>query len=133
MTVAYICVFIAAIMPYAFVGFAKCSKDYDNANPRESVEKMQGMAKRASGAHSNSFEAFPAFAVAVILAHLTGVTESHITVLAVLFVIIRAFYGYCYLSDLPNLRTPVWFAGFLCVAILYIKAIMHADAPHIIL
>jgi uncharacterized MAPEG superfamily protein len=133
MVISYICVFMAAIMPYVFVGFAKSAEGYDNANPRESVEKMQGLAKRASGAQFNSFEAFPAFAVAVILAHLTGVTQSHITVLAVLFVLIRIVYGICYLTDKASLRTPVWFAGFLCVAILFIKAIMHAHALHIVI
>ena len=37
-------------------------KGYDNSNPREFLDKLQGRAKRAHYAQLNSFEAFPAFA-----------------------------------------------------------------------
>jgi uncharacterized MAPEG superfamily protein len=126
MAAAYFCVFIAAVMPLVFAGYAKfSSKGYDNSSPREFLEKLQGRAKRAHFAQLNSFEAFPAFAAAVIIAHLAGVARSHITILAVFFVIFRILYGICYILDKHSLRSTVWFGGFFCVLGLFILAILR--------
>ncbi len=137
MAIAYLCVLIAAFMPYIFVGYAKFSvKDYDNSSPREFLEKLQGRAKRANFAQLNSFEAFPAFAAGVIIAHLAGVPQFQITVLAILFIIFRVIYGFCYILDNSNLRSTVWFGGFFCVLYLLFSAIMHSlhnNIPFIIL
>jgi uncharacterized MAPEG superfamily protein len=112
-------------MPLVFAGYAKfSSKGYDNKSPREFLEKLQGRAKRAHFAQLNSFEAFPAFAAAVIVAHLAGVGQSYITALAVIFLIFRVFYGICYISDKHSLRSTFWFGGFFCVLALFISAII---------
>src|SRR5580704_2750971 len=108
MAVAYWCLLIAAVMPLFFAGYAKfSSKGYDNSSPREFLEKLQGRAKRAHYAQLNSFEAFPAFAAAVIIAHLAAVAQSRITILAVFFVIFRVLYGICYILDKHSLRSTV--------------------------
>lgn len=44
----------------------------DNHNPRDFLNGVQGEAKRANAAQQNSFEIFPAFAAAVLIAHATG-------------------------------------------------------------
>ena len=127
MAIAYSCLLIAAIMPLVFAGYAKfSSKGYDNSSPREFLENLQGRAKRAHYAQLNSFEAFPPFAAGVIIAHLAGVTQSHITILAVSFMIFRILYGICYILDNPSLRSFVWFGGFFCVVALFISAILHS-------
>jgi len=114
-------------MPLIFAGYAKfASKGYDNSSPREFLEKLQGKAKRAHFAQLNSFEAFPAFAAGIIIAHLAGVAQSHIAILAVIFIIFRIFYGICYILDKPSLRSTVWFGGFFCVLTLFISAISHS-------
>jgi len=115
-------------MPYVLVGYAKFStKGYDNSAPRESLDKLQqGRPKRAHYAQLNSFEAFGAFAAGVIIAYLAGVSPSHINVLAVAFVIFRILYGVCYILDKPNLRSWVWFGGFVCVLGLFIAAILRS-------
>ena len=128
MALAYFCVLLAAIMPLVFVGYAKfSSKGYDNSSPREILEKLQGRAKRAHFAQLNSFEAFPIFAAAVIISHLAGVSQTQITILAVIFVIFRILYGICYILDKDRLRSTVWFGGFFCVVWLFIAAIMHSS------
>src|SRR5476651_1733714 len=127
MRIAYFCVLFAAVMPFVFAAYAKfSSKGYDNSQPREFLENLQGRAKRAHYAQLNSFEAFPAFAAAVIIAYLAGVHQSHITILAVLFVIFRILYGVCYIYDKSSLRSTVWFCGFFCVVTLFILAILHS-------
>ncbi len=128
MIIAYLCVLIAAVLPYIFVGYAKfATKGYDNSKPREFLERQEGRVKRAHYAHLNSFEAFPAFAVAVILAQLAGVDLRIINCLAIAFIALRIVYGVCYIMDRSALRSLVWILGFLCVISLFILAIIHSS------
>lgn len=119
MTVAYWCVLIAAIIPLIAVGIAKLgATGYNNRYPRSWLEKQQGYRARAGAAQSNSFEAFPFFAAAVIVAHLTGAPQGRLDLLAVLFVVARVIYVACYLGDWHSTRSIVWAIGFItCCAI----------------
>jgi len=120
MSLAYWCVLAAAIMPYVFTGIAKFSGGrYNNYSPREFLEKQEGFRKRAHWAQLNSFEAFPPFAAAVIIAHLTGGEQGYIDTLAIAFIGIRVLYGVMYLANLAALRTLVWTAGLGCVIALF--------------
>ncbi|HCG79710.1 MULTISPECIES: MAPEG family protein [Thalassolituus] len=120
MTLAYWCVLAAALMPFLFTGIAKFSGGrYNNYSPREFLEKQEGFRKRAHWAQLNSFEAFPMFAAAVIIAHLTGAEQDYINTLAIAFIGIRIVYGAMYLANLAALRTLVWAAGLACVIALF--------------
>ena len=120
MTLAYWCVLAAALMPFLFTGIAKFSGGrYNNYSPREFLEKQEGFRKRAHWAQLNSFEAFPMFAAAVIIAHLTGAEQDYINTLAIAFIGIRIVYGAMYLANLAALRTLVWAAGLACVSALF--------------
>ncbi len=120
MTLAYWCVLAAALMPFLFTGIAKFSGGrYNNYSPREFLEKQEGFRKRAHWAQLNSFEAFPMFATAVIIAHLTGAEQDYINTLAIAFIGIRIVYGAMYLANLAALRTLVWSAGLACVIALF--------------
>ena len=125
MSTSYFCVLLAAILPYIWVGYAKfSSKGYNNNAPREFLEKQGGAAKRAHYAHLNSFEAFPAFATAVIIAHLAGVKEEAINTLAISFIVFRILYGICYIFDKASIRSLIWFGGFASVISLFILALI---------
>jgi uncharacterized MAPEG superfamily protein len=63
----------------------------------------------------NAFEAFPLFAAAVIVAHLTQAEQSLIDRLAVAFVLCRAGYTLAYIYDRPTLRSLFWTGGLACV------------------
>ena len=120
MTLAYWCVLAAALMPFLFTGIAKFSGGrYNNYSPREFLEKQEGFRKRAHWAQLNSFEAFPMFAAAVIIAHLTGAEQDYINTLAIAFIGIRIVYGAMYLANLAALRTLVWTSGLACVIALF--------------
>lgn len=121
MTFAYWMAVIAALLPYVTVGFAK-SAGIDNRSPRADMELLTGWRKRADWAHRNHFEAFPPFAAAVIIAHLAGVAQGRIDLLAGLFVVARVAYTLAYLADRSTLRSIVWTAGIFCVIALFVFA-----------
>jgi len=125
--ISYFCVLFAAVIPLILAGYAKfSSKGYDNSSPREFLEKLEGRAKRANFAQLNSFEAFPVFAVAVIIAHLAGVVQERISLLAIFFIIFRILYCISYIADKHALRSAVWFCAYFCVISLFISAILHS-------
>jgi uncharacterized MAPEG superfamily protein len=89
----------------------------DNHDPRDFLESLNGVARRAHAAQMNSFEVTPAFAAAVIVAHLVGTAELvTVNVLAVLFITSRLLYIICYLADWAILRSLVWFVGMGLIA-----------------
>ena len=88
MTFAYWMLLVAALLPYFTVGLAK-SGGFDNHAPRPSLEGLRGWRRRAVWAHQNHFEAFPAFAAAVIVAELVHAPQSRIDLLAGIFVLLR--------------------------------------------
>jgi uncharacterized MAPEG superfamily protein len=67
---------------------------------------------RAEGEHRNGIEAFPFFAVAVLLAEFRAAPQNLINELAVLFLIVRIAYVFTYLGDRPTLRSILWSIGF---------------------
>jgi uncharacterized MAPEG superfamily protein len=115
MTTAEWCIFGAVLLylltiaPFKAAGF----RSFDNANPRDPGFYNDPLRARALGAHLNGIEAFPFFAVAVLLAEFRGSPQHLIDELAVLFLIVRAAYVLTYLGDRPTLRTILWSVGFV--------------------
>ena len=128
MTAAFWCVLIAIFLPYLCTGVAKFSGGKfglrQNHDPRAFLDTLEGFAKRAHSAQLNSFEVTPAFAAAVIIAHIAG-TASLVTinVLAVLFITSRLLYIICYLADWAMLRSLVWFVGMALIASFFFVSI----------
>jgi uncharacterized MAPEG superfamily protein len=112
MTTAYWCVLIAGLLPYAATLTAKIGGErFDNANPRDWLGQQAGHRRRANAAQLNSFEAFPLFAAAVIVAHLMQAPQPRVDLLAITFVVARLCYIGFYVADLPKLRSLAWFVG----------------------
>ncbi|MGD0634047.1 MAG: MAPEG family protein [Beijerinckiaceae bacterium] len=112
MSTAYWCLLVGALLPYVNAGIAKASSPYDNRFPR-ALEKYQGMALRAHGAHQNSFEVFPFFAVAVLVASggSAHVADPLLDSLALAWIVSRLAYTAAYVLDRPTARSLIWFAG----------------------
>ena len=128
MTVAFWCVLIAIFLPYLCTGVAKFSGGKfglrHNHDPRAFLEGLDGVAKRAHSAQLNGFEVTPAFAAAVIIAHLAGTAELvTINVLAVLFITSRLLYIICYLADWAILRSLVWFVGIGLIVSFFVVSV----------
>lgn len=123
MTTAYWCVLAAGLMPYLWVTVAKAlGKRYDNADPRGWAERQQGLARRAHAAHLNSFEAFPLFAAAVLIAQQSAVDSERTALWALAFIGFRVAYGVCYLADQASLRSLMWAGGIGSVVAIFLGA-----------
>lgn len=128
-TLAYWCVFVAAVLPIACATLAKAGMfgkprregGYDNANPRAWLARQKDWRARANAAQANSFEALPFFLAAVIIAHQLGAHQGRLDLLAFLFVVLRILYVMMYVAGLANLRSAAWAAAFATnTAILFI-------------
>ena len=114
MTIAEWCVFgtlmlyLSTIAAVKWIGFGR----FDNAKPRDPKFYDNPIAARALGAHQNGIEAFPFFAVAVLLAEFRAAPQNLVNELAVLFLIVRIAYVFTYLGNRPTLRSILWSIGF---------------------
>jgi uncharacterized MAPEG superfamily protein len=111
------------MLPYLMIGVAKIGvRGFDNRRPREWYEKSTGFRRRAVWTQQNSFEIFPFFAAAVIIAHLAGADQATVDGLAIAFIASRLAYAISYLADLHLLRSLVWTASFACCIALFVVA-----------
>ena len=119
MTIAFWCVLVAALLPYFPFGFVK---GLDPKAPRANVKELTGLAARAHGAHLNAFEAFPPFAAAVIISHLTLGANGWTNILALLFLLARFAHIGAYLTDQQPPRSAAWAAGLVIVIAMFVHA-----------
>jgi uncharacterized MAPEG superfamily protein len=126
MLISYAAVLVAGIMPVVCAGIAKSGfKGYDNSDPRAWLASQTGFRARANAAQSNCFEAFPFFAVGIILALLTGVDPATVDALAMFFIAARVAYVCFYVTDKPKLRTMAWSAAYITVVALFALAMLN--------
>lgn len=126
MTIAEWCVFgtlLLYLLTIASIKWAAFGR-FDNSKPRDPAFYTDPIRARALGAHQNGIEAFPFFAVAVLLAEFRLGPQRLIDELAVLFLIVRIAYVFTYLGDRPTLRSILWSLGLaINVAIFFMPAI----------
>ena len=124
MTIAFWCVLIAIFLPYVCTSIAKFGEGYGgraNADPRAFLGSLEGFRRRANNAQLNAFEVTPAFAAAVIIAHLVGnASQATLDSLAIAWITSRLLYVICYLADWGPLRSLVWFVGMLLIAAFFV-------------
>jgi uncharacterized MAPEG superfamily protein len=127
MTIAEICVFATvALYLLTIVSVKWTSGTYDNAKPRDPDFYKDAIRARALAAHQNGIEAFPFFAVAVLLAEFRECPQRLIDELAVLFLIVRIAYVFTYIGNRPRLRSILWNLGFaINIAIFFMPMIKH--------
>ncbi|TCV84077.1 MAPEG family protein [Sulfurirhabdus autotrophica] len=125
MSIAYWCIFISGLLPF-FWSMSWRWPVYSltaNLAPRSFEVKLSGWRLRAHWAHLNAIEAFPQFAVAVIVAQQFHVSQSIVDELAIAFVIFRVVHGLFYLADLGVPRTLAFAGGGACTIALFLLAI----------
>ena len=124
MTMTFLAVLVAGVLPLICAGIAKAGwKGYDNRDPRAWLAQQTGFRARANAAQANCFEAFPFFAVGVVLAVMTKADASLIETLSLVFVAARVAYIACYLTDKASARSLFWAVGYGAVIWLYVLAI----------
>lgn len=120
MTIAYLCVLIASILPIVCAGIAKRGTfgtprrdgGYDNHDPRAWLARQTGQRARANAAQTNSFEALPFFVGAVVIAHQLEGPQVLVDALAVAFVVLRIAYIALYVADRAGQRSLAWILAF---------------------
>lgn len=122
MSIALWCVLITGLLPYLATVTAKAGARFDNHSPRDWLARQEGYRKRANAAQANAFEAFPLFAVAVIVAFLLQAPQAKVDMLAMGFVAARVVYFGCYLADWAAVRSIAWFAGIGCSVAIFVAA-----------
>jgi uncharacterized MAPEG superfamily protein len=131
MTVAEYCVFgalmlyLLTIAPIKWIGFRR----FDNSRPRDPAFYDDPIRARALGAHLNGIEAFPFFAIAVLLAEFRAGPQRLIDELAVLFLIVRIAYVFTYLGDRPTLRSILWSIGFAINLAIFFMPLIRGYLP----
>jgi uncharacterized MAPEG superfamily protein len=123
MTQALWCILVAGLLPYAATLTAKVGAgDFDNTNPRAWLQQQEGFRFRANSAQLNSFEVFPLFAAAVLVAELLQAPQARVDMLAYGFIAARVLYLVFYLANIAALRSLAWLAGLVCVIALFVTA-----------
>ena len=121
MTFAYACIVVALIIPIVLAGMAKKGSviPVNNNDPRDHVRHLKKRAKYAYGAEQNCYESFPPFAIAVIIAHITGATQLTIDILAGLYIVSRLMYIAFYLQGKGTLRSVTFMVGLIATISLF--------------
>jgi uncharacterized MAPEG superfamily protein len=107
----------------------KLAGGYDNKQPRHQQAQLEGLGRRALGAHLNGFEAFAPFAAGVLAAVQRGVKIEIVAGLATAFVVVRGAYVMFYLGDRAGPRSLMWGLGMTCSGGLMLFAILGTRWP----
>lgn len=127
MTIAYWCVFAAAVLSYIpalawrarYPGYTLAA----NRAPRLLADRLAGWRRRAHWAHLNGLEAFAPFASAVIVAHQLGAPQARIDALALAFTGFRLAHAGFYLADVGAARSLAFGGGLACTIAIFISAV----------
>jgi len=83
-----------------------------SAGNRETALIVPAWTRRAVQAHSNLIESLPAFAILVIVAHISGKANELTALGASIFFFGRIAYLIVYIAGIIYLRTLLWFASW---------------------
>ena len=127
MTIADACILLACLLPIICAGIAKSrgfgkprrDGGFDNRNPRQWLENLQGWQARAHAAQLNSFEALPVFIAGVLVAQRLNASQAVVNGLALAFVLLRIGFIGAYLADRANLRSILWLLALSCSVALF--------------
>jgi uncharacterized MAPEG superfamily protein len=123
MNLPTVSILVAGVMPWICAGIAKAGqRNYDNHNPREWLARQTGYRARANAAQANCFEAFPLYAVGVLMAMLADVEMDQVELCAGIFIVARVAYVASYLMDKDKIRSLAWLVGVVSTVALYVAS-----------
>jgi uncharacterized MAPEG superfamily protein len=126
MNIPVLCLLIAGVLPVVSTAVAKWGfRDFDNHNPRAWLAAQTGYRARANAAQQNAFEAFPFFAVAVLLGLVLQLEPSVLERYCLVFVVARALYLIAYIADLATFRTLCWLVGYASCIAIYVQLLIR--------
>jgi uncharacterized MAPEG superfamily protein len=114
-------------LPFLVVGYARARVGYDTSAPRAMFDKLPPYAQRATWAHQNSFETFMVFAIAALMAYVTGVNSPTAFYAAIAFIVARLLYSIFYILNIPIMRSLMFAIGSLSSFTLIALSIIQAN------
>jgi uncharacterized MAPEG superfamily protein len=118
------CIFIAGLLPYLGTAIAKWGfQSYDNNNPRVWLANQIGFRARANASQNNSFESFPFFAAAVLVATIQGANSNQMDIFCSIYIASRLAYIVSYAADWATLRSLFWLLGVISIVALFVISI----------
>ena len=106
-------------LPVVYVGlYAKQVGMPVVSGNREGAPEPIGAAGRGLRAHRNLIENLVPFAIAVLVAHAMGVSNSITLIGAWLFLGARVLHALVYLAGVSGIRTPAYLAGLVGTALI---------------
>ncbi|MDY6786255.1 MAG: MAPEG family protein [Cyanobacteriota bacterium] len=115
---------ILVYFPFGLVGLARVRAGYDIAAPRAMFDKLPPYAQRATWAHQNSFEALIVYAIAALMAYITGVDSPWVGGAALGFLGARLLYSVFYIANIPLARSLMFAIGSTCSTILFVLSLL---------
>ena len=91
------------------------------AGNREGLPEIKGWAGRAARAHRNMLESLVLFAALVLVAVVAGKTNGTTLLGAQLFFWARVAYAGAYIAGIVWLRTLIWFAAVVGLAMIFVQ------------
>ena len=93
------------------------------AGNREALAPCTGWPGRAARAHHNMLESLVLFAALVLVAVVAGKTNANTLLGAQIFFWARLVYAAVYIAGVPWLRTAVWFASIVGLALIFFQRV----------
>ena len=93
------------------------------AGNREGMPEIKGWGGRAARAHRNMLENLVLFAVLVLVAVVAGKSNAMTLLGAQIFLGARIVYALVYIAGLPWIRTAVWGASVIGLAMIFLQLI----------
>jgi uncharacterized MAPEG superfamily protein len=93
------------------------------AGNREALAPCTGWAGRAARAHHNMLESLVLFAALVLVAVVADKTNANTLLGAQIFFWARFLYAVVYIAGIAWLRTAVWFASIVGLAVIFFQLI----------
>lgn len=123
----YLYLLIAALLNIfskapAVIRAIKLKGKYDNVSPRDQFESNPDL-KRAYAAHLNTLEAFPTFAVGMLVGIQANLDPQFLHIVGLSYIVSRIIYIWLYDRGLAWARSAVWGIGwFASLAPLFMAA-----------
>ena len=102
--------------------FGRIKAGYSTKNmsaPRDLFDKLPDFGKRATWCHQNCWESLTLHAPACLLCLIAGVASPLSFLAAWIHPLVRVFYIFAYVCDIPPARGLCWALGVLCSTLLY--------------
>lgn len=123
-TIAFALIYV----PFLAVAYGRLQVGYDPAAPRTLFDKLPPYAQRATWAHQNALESFPAFAAAAIMAYVTGVESPVAAGAAIAYGVARSLYPLFYILNLPVLRSLMFGVGSVSIITLFVLSLLQVSS-----